>query len=394
MNILYVVHNLGHDVPESKSKVISGGCEAFTYQLSHSLSTEHTCYILYPDMKNSDVVYLHKIHKFRNELIEKITAISKYKKLSSFSELLDTYKIDVVHYQHLIHNPIEYTIIAKSKKIKQILTIHDYFFICQEHFLETDKYVTCNVPKQIEECIKCQEYKAGIKGEYVFLRREAMTHLLRTIDKIFVPSKSLRTDYFKIYPELNDKLEIAPIGISPTPSLDISKVEGLNIGIRSYFMHIKGVLRIMSVLKACEELLPDVKFHILTETLEDELKNYLSKFKNIETSPEKIGKINLAWLPTLGRETFSILASEFLFMGIPILSSSKGALKERLENLGFLYSENANTDEILLKIKELRDNPKSILEAHTKILEHRDDIPTLDFSVKFYNNQYKNLTSK
>ena len=146
MNILFIIHNLGTKVPESRSTLTEGGSEIFTYSIAHNMSKDHTCYILYPDLQQKGIKYLHKISFFRNEFVGEYKEENTFICADNFRSILKDFNIDLIHYQHIIYNSLEYAIIGNSLGIPQILSIHDYFYLCDEHFLENDKYVTCNVP--------------------------------------------------------------------------------------------------------------------------------------------------------------------------------------------------------------------------------------------------------
>ena len=391
MNILYVIHNIGQDVPESRSTVIAGGCENFTYQLAHRLSEDNTCYILYLDIVGKEKMFLHKIENFRNELVGTFEIHSKFQKANSFLQVLEKFKIDLIHYQHLINYPLGLVTIGRAKRIPQILNIHDYFYICEEYFLQSDKYMTCDIPTDIKKCGECLSNKLDVDPKHVVLRRSMMKDALSFFDRIYLSSKSVRSDYFKIFPECNDKFIVTPLGIKPIPLQSLPDTDTLNVGIPCYITFVKGMTRLFNVIRTCEKHLPKIKFHILCDQLDKPVAEYLSCFSNVDIDAENFSEVNLIWLPTIAKETFSLIVSENLFRGIPILAEDKGAFSERLKDVGFLYKRNSTSEDIVTHLKEIQDDMTVLSQAHEDIKNIRDDIPTLDYSVNFFKNQYEQL---
>lgn len=395
MNILYVVHNISPKVPESMSKVIEGGCEKFTYNLAHGLSLENTCYILYPDLKDTGKVYLHKISYLRNELVRTYEYTSKFHKIHDFGNILDELEIDLIHYQHLIHAPIEYPVIAKAKGIKQIVTAHDYYYICDEHFLENDRYVPCDVPKEIGRCIECLYNKAKVSAENVIKRRDIMTTIVSLMDAFVVPSKAVRSDYFKIYPEINDRMHIVPIGVKHINQEEVPQMEYLHIGLPGYLTYIKGWVYIINVIRMCEKFLPKVKFVIQCDTMSENQERLLKQFSNVYFNTNKFSNINLTWISSIAKETFSLIASESILRGIPILCAKRGALATRLdERHGYMYESDATSEEVVSLIKGIVDDMPSLNSKIANMSEVREGIPLIDTSISQYKSIYQNVLTK
>ena len=394
MNILYVIHNLGSEVPESMSTVTSGGSERFTYALAHRLSSEHTCYILYTNVLGPENMYLHKISNFRNECLKAYVYNTKFHKLANFRNILEEYQIDVVHYQHLIHAPVEYVLISKSMGVKSVLSVHDYYYVCDEHFLQNDKFCTCDLPTDLDHCVACLHHKSECAPRDVYNRREIMQELLQTVDKVVAPSKSVRSDYFKLFPHINDKLSVIPIGIQYPPYLGVRNMETLNIGIPNYITHIKGQIPMINVIRICEEELPDVKFHFLCEAMEPQQEKYLKQFSNVVLNPMGFKDVNLIWLPTIAKETFSLVASETMARGLPILCSRKGALGERLTDSYAYFVENPlDVESIVKQIMSINASKHELGTKSEYLIGVRDSIPSIDCTVLQYEGIYDKLAA-
>lgn len=398
MKILYVIHNISPDIPESKSTVLAGGCEKFTYSLGRGLCNEHDIYILYPDIRDKDKMYLHSIINFKNELVETIETKSRRGKMDAFARILDQYGIDLIHYQHLIHSPVEYSLIGKVKGIKQVLSLHDYYYVCEEHFLEGDKYVTCSLPTVIEECARCLQNKSQIAPRDTVKRRDVMTHVLKDMDVIVAPSKSVRTDYFKIYPEINEKLVMAPIGIEPPSPLPVIKQDGeLIIGVYNYLTYIKGWVPMINTMRILETLNPKIKFYFFCDDMLGNQSKLLSGFSNTVHLPGEADKtpVHLAWIPSIAKESFSLLVSEALGRGTPILGCNKGALESRLSNdIAYLYDDYMGPRVLAHFINDIFKNEEERIEKAKKLLEDDNKPPTIDFSVSQYKRIYTKLLTE
>jgi len=399
VNILFIIHNLGPQRPDSRSKVIEGGCEQFTYNMAHTLSMENTCYLLYPDVKDGAKLHLHRIKNFRNEHLEEWDATSNLKKLDLFSDLLKEKEIDVVHFQHVIYTPLEFVLIAKSMNIPTVLSIHDYYYICEEHFLENDKYVTCKLPTNLEECATCLHNKESIPKSTVYKRRELMKVFLSKIDLITAPSKSIRSDYFKIFPELNDKMKVIEIGIPETyptaDKKDIPQDGNVYIAVRSYFTMLKGSIYIKNTIKALERWYPEIKFVIQTTMLDKDNYLYLSKLSNVILDEERKITPHLVWIPSVAKESYSLIASETMRQGLPILCRNKGALGERVApEYNYLYKEHAHLDDIITCIINIAKDRETLSSNIDKAQENTDLARTVEFTANQFQHLYKKMLTK
>ena len=78
---------------------------------------------------NIEIIYINQNKSFTS--IPELTDEKKRSEINTiFRILLDSYKPDIVHFQHLKNLSLDLPSIAKEKGIPAILSIYDYFYLC------------------------------------------------------------------------------------------------------------------------------------------------------------------------------------------------------------------------------------------------------------------------
>ena len=159
MKILQVVHYFVLDG--------LGGSELYTHNLSSRLKKRHNVRlfftipadgnegevvrgdhngIAYWALKKQRLSYAHPCAD-RSKLVEK-----------AFAGVLEEFKPDVVHFQHLINLSFALPSLVKKHGIACCFTLHDYWFICPRTKLLTDDLKICSTrsPSSCRDCLRNQ----------------------------------------------------------------------------------------------------------------------------------------------------------------------------------------------------------------------------------------------
>lgn len=181
------------------------GSEIYTYHLSKELSKSHEVYIFcrVSDYSREEYTTDHYIYDGLNvftlnntfRYCDTFEKTYKNDVISGiFGNFLDHIRPDIVHFGHL--TCLSTTLIKETKKrnIPVVLTLHDYWLLCQRgQFLKRDLSLC---PEQKDhECVKCliEPYASfcGKKGRFIPL-------LKRNIGDFFGVSPWLKTIYQKL----------------------------------------------------------------------------------------------------------------------------------------------------------------------------------------------------
>jgi glycosyltransferase involved in cell wall biosynthesis len=219
--------------------------------------------------------------------------------------------------------------------------------------------------------------------------------MLNNVDAITFPTQGVKFDYYKTFPQFNDKMLIDyPMGIKPKHTPIIAEIDqGLRIGIMNFITYIKGWVPMVNVIRMCEDKRLPVKF-VFSAELDANQKEYLGACSNVEFG-KAYQNVNLVWMPTIAKETFSLVASESIKYGFPVMCRHYGAFAERLgTDVAYFYEEGSNVEGIFELIWNISQNLDLLSAKQEAAKKMSDDIPTLDYMVLKFESLYEKMLTK
>ncbi|GKT10727.1 glycosyltransferase [Desulforhabdus sp. TSK] len=290
----------------------------------------------------------------------------------AFAALVEIFAPDVVHFHNIMGLSVGLIQIAKLKKIRTILTLHDYWGVCHKNTLMKHDGSLCQEPSVCEDC------QAVISGQTwqgipTSMRRDYISQQIHLVDAIVSPSRYLADRYVKDGFD-GSKFEIIPYGIdtdrfAPAPgSSGNGKVRFSFVG---YLGRHKGVYTIL-------EALPLVEGNdrmVFTFIGEGDQKEHLQrevKLAGLSDCVRFRGKVQHSKVETVYRETdVLVLPSiwpdnhpvsiyEAMASGIPVIASRLGGIPELVTDgvTGHLF-EHGNACQLAQKMSEcLADRSK------------------------------------
>ena len=134
MRILQVSHDFlpGH----------RAGAEIYTYNLCRELAKRHEVHLLFTEHKPTmpqysvresvfgDLAYTEVINNHSQKRFEETYNNPRMDEI--FRLVLDSFKPDVIHFQHLLYHSTNYPLIAREAGIPSIMTLHDFWPICEQ----------------------------------------------------------------------------------------------------------------------------------------------------------------------------------------------------------------------------------------------------------------------
>ena len=271
----------------------------------------------------------------------------------AFAEALADFRPDLIHLQHLMGLPASLVTQARCQHIPLVLTLHDYWFICANAQLLTNyDQSLCQGPRRGGiNCARCALARVGVPFLWpaapmlapLFLkRRQLLRHVLTQVARIIAPSHFL------------EKLAAAwgaPAGrlIHIPNGIDVS-------GVRSRAPRRDGPMRFAYI----GGLAPQKGVHVLVEAFNDLDRNatleiygdptrfpdYGHRLRTMIRSPQIVfggwldrdgvwrvlSEIDALTVPSLWYENAPVVIQEAFAAGVPIITSSLGALAEWVQD--------------------------------------------------------------
>ncbi len=338
--ILYLLHTWG------------GGTEKHLRDLIHALSDMFVFYVL---QVTDERLLLFEIHRgFETEysypLSSPIGAYQfhhdEYEQI--LSEIIDRFEIDLIHVHHLIGHSFDVATVSHARGIPLLITVHDFYAVCPNINLLDCNLRLCMDEVYSAKCDLCLNLSKGLPAGFVSQWRAYFTHLFECCSCIIFPSDSAASILMRYYPDIrnnsiviehgsDDMLieEDIPATTSGNGLLHIGYIGGLGPN--------KG-REIFYSLASSKELFGRVKWSIFGVTDLHNQPGYYpeynltihGQYKDFDELRRLVWEegVDLIIFPAVWPETFSYTLSEAWALGLPVLVSGLGALKNRVERHG------------------------------------------------------------
>jgi glycosyltransferase involved in cell wall biosynthesis len=398
-----------------------GGVENYTADLAGSLrDAGHSVTVICAERRD-DLPDRHVIED-EVEGVSVFRVVNVFKHLRSFSEifadpdieavfegLLDRIAPDVVHFNHLISLSARLPQIAAARGLPSLITLHDFWFICPRITLRDWQKQQCAGPCQGGDCLRCIStgtwwqqartltistlrriipYKVRVAlrnlldpGDYfmpdLHPTQEALDrryHLYReaclTAHQVLVPSHFVKDVFIRNgYPA--EIFQVVPLGLEPPGEIARTKSPSkvLRVALIASLIPWKGVDALLRAFRAVDA--PNL--HLSLYGRADIAPAYVRRLRRIAAGDTRITFegtfvpdqkdavyriVDLLVIPSLGYESFSLVAREALLRGTPVVASANGALPEIVsdgEN-GFLF-EPGNVEALASILRRVAASP-------------------------------------
>ena len=362
-NILYVIHS-----------GTEGGTFLTNKDLMKNVSRYNNVFLL-----SAEPDYL-RLFRYADDNLTLIKEYARFKEWSIkyfhdswlsyiYFDILNNFKIDLVHIRHLLNHSFDLPQIAKKLDIPVILSFHDFYFICPFYILldENKHYCKGICNNNNMNCYNPLRALNDINSkEFISTWRREVSHLFRYVDFFVTTSNIVKELFLSIYPDMNKKLfKVIEHGRDfPKLSETYFEVPSNNQPIKilcpsNHLNLMKGSEVIKKIKK--EDKNNRIEFHFLG-TCYDNLEEYgidHGRYKRddfykkvMEIKPSFVGIFSI-W-----PETFCHTITEAWSCGLPVIGSNIGVIEDRIEK-----EEGGWIIDI--------DNPK---KSYEKILEISEDV--------------------
>lgn len=391
-----------------------GGVEVYQDLIRESISERYDIYFYVPDRsyllgqryRLLDSNYLEiEAFSLSGPLDQNLLTCELRERL--FSKILVRHDIHLVHFQHLIGHSPSLPFISKALGIPNIISIHDFYSVCQSFNLigYTGEY--CEVEKRsLASCDVCLNATnrggSGSQG----IRRAFFGRMLGQADFIHANSDTTARIIRTVYPIKSLEKKITTFGIpinSETAavrnldSLDDGNIRNVNAVILGNFTKIKGADVLIHAFNQMRD--EPIIFHIFgnIEPPYDQILISLN-MKNIKiygsytpgTLQNKLAEMDLALFMSIWPETYCITLSEAWQAGVVPIVSNIGALGERVidDVNGFKVAAGQPGDLVLL-LRELISEPDRIARVRNSI--RGNEFTTIPQHKDWLDSIYSNL---
>ena len=393
--ILMVTHNLygeGH----------WGGVEVYQDWIRSSLSDEYEFWFYSPvpetqakvcTLRNSK---LEIVEYIEFDAVNENTILSCDQRELAFSKLILEHEIVAVHFQHLLDHVPSLPLIAKALGVPTMISLHDYYSLCNKFTLidSTGRY--CGVENQSESgCDICLRKSHQANSGSQTIRRSFYRRVLENITVLHANTQGVIERYQSVYESLkqHDGIEVMGVPIRGGVSKQAQKPKATNrlqVAVVGNFTLFKGADILIPVFQ--DLAAAQIDFHIIGRVdseYEEAINNGNSKNVTVHGAYEPndlqaiLQNMSVSLHLSIWPETYCLTLSEAWRARLIPIVSDIGALGERVQDgengfkfplnnigklvdsLNYLASSQDNID----RMREKLDFEEVVFEAdHDKFL--------------------------
>ena len=393
MRILIVVHDfLDTNV---------AGSELYTYYLSSEIQNRHEVGLFYYRPQHR-IVAEPVITEERYENIPAYVVEIEAKGLVGripyeyssitydrlFLQVVERFKPDVVHFQHVLFYSMNFPHIVKGLGIPVIYTLHDYYLICPKfHMIRDDNTVCAGIDRM--KCARCCsvtpwsrffDIKSACKNLKIFWhilykRPDCVKKLIDNVDLFISPSEFLRQMLIR-HGIPKDKIITSANGMN----FDIVTRKVVpKAGGKLVFGYIGShtVVKGLPVLIEAFNGIPDAELRIYGSggeqlfgpLVQNDAIRFMGRVGDAEKQSAFEGMDTLI-VPSIVYENAPLTINEAFMFKVPVITSNIGGMAENVaDGMNGLHFKVGNAVDLRKKIRFLIDNPSELERLRSNIPE-------------------------
>lgn len=348
-----------------------GGTEVYALNLARGLSARHEVAVFYRDDGDGT--------RFREEQVQRdgftvwrVGRAFRAEKASpaalffdtfynpeveqSFQRFVEAFKPDLIHFQHLML--LSYRLPALSRSIPQLLTLHDYWFLCANSQLIWPDAQLCRGKALGMNCARCATARIGSPllnvGRPAFaalfqLRDALVRRAALRIGRFISPSHFLKQQYVQAgfpaqpFAVLENGVDVARLRSFPRVPASDGRLRVTYLGALAWQ---KGVHVLVEAARELDPQRVAVRVYGNPDTFPDysaRLRALANPQTTIFEGPvpnAEVGRVlaqtDVLAVPSLWYENSPVVIQEAHAVGVPLLASDTGALPEKVGRGGSL----------------------------------------------------------
>jgi GT2 family glycosyltransferase len=236
---------------------------------------------------------------------------------ADFARLLDDVRPRLLHVHHLAGHAASLVGLAARRRIPILFQLQDWWQPCARVNLLDAWGRLCSGPGLGKCAACCPLTRLPLLNRPLYAWRfAAMKGVLRKADAFVMGSRFIHQSYLELgYLRPEDKVFVIPYGVELAPRLPRERGRPLRFGAIGSSLPHKGI----HVAKAAFAGIDPAKAKLAVwgdPPFEEERK------------PEIFSEIDILVVPSLGLESFGLVAREAMHHGVPVLAADRGALPE------------------------------------------------------------------
>ncbi|MCB0954929.1 MAG: glycosyltransferase [Ilumatobacter sp.] len=322
----------------------------WTRHLVHELRTRHSVWVYArtgdpgraereqwdePDgttgVRRVNVLDVDPLHRFADHRHPGIDAL--------FAAYLDEVQPDVVHLEHTIGLSATMVHAARARGIPVVLSLYDYWLVCQRAFLLRHDGSTCAGPDRADDCVACVEGPATMPLAPRLLLHDAriaqMRGLLDAASIVTACSQSLQQSISRLLALPPGAVRHVELGVPP---LAAPVVHRPSTRVRVAYLGVIAAHKGVHTLARAAALLGDldVEVRLHGAPMADNVAEVRAVCDRIVVEPSYsrdelpaiLARTDIVVLPSLAAETFSFAVREAARADVAVIASRVGALPE------------------------------------------------------------------
>jgi GT2 family glycosyltransferase/glycosyltransferase involved in cell wall biosynthesis/polysaccharide pyruvyl transferase WcaK-like protein len=327
-------------------------------------------------------------------------------RLAAIREICVDYTVALAHVRHLLASGPELLGALRKLEIPIVFSFHDFYTICPTIQLldETWTYCAGRCTPGAGDCPLPGNWfrppLPWLKHRYVHEHQRRMTKALPLSDAFVTTSEASRDLIIKHFPALNDERFTVIEHGRDLPRLELARApvpgEPLRAIMFGALSPAKGLKLILELLEKNQQAGRPIELHILGQKPANfepaQLGGiYHGTYERGELS-KRISAIgpNVSLVPSLWPETYCHVLTESWAMGLPVLASDIGTLRDRvLAHGGGWLLPVGDSERWFAKLRQLTDNRQSYEVALGEV--RRMELPDVAWMARQYEAIYEPL---
>jgi glycosyltransferase involved in cell wall biosynthesis/GT2 family glycosyltransferase len=250
--------------------------------------------------------------------------------MAALVSLLRALAVERLHFHHVHALPRSVLELPGAVGVPYDCTLHDYYAICPQYHLVTEKGDYCGEP-DARGCAACLARRPGQWGLDITEWRAAFGTLLRAADRVIAPSRGVEQRIARYFPGL--RVTVTP---HPEPAPGATR-RVVRVAVLGNLTPEKGLHAVVACARDAKARNLPLAFRVVGSTtlsIPQWPEAPLSIHGQYEESDLQAlieaERPDVIWFPAQVPETYSYTLSVAMLSEIPVVASALGALPERL----------------------------------------------------------------
>ncbi|MDD5529888.1 MAG: glycosyltransferase [bacterium] len=405
LKILQIAHNF---LPYS-----CGGTELYTMYLAQGLKNKgHDVYVFYPHYSPDKQMYSIEEKEYRGLKLAEVNIkpqnlienVNNETSKEIFRNYIKRHNFDIIHFQHIEKALSSSLLETASAVAPTILTLHGFWFICEQDLLCNSDGSACSGPDTIDKCIKCcygnteimEQEEINRLRNYFAYRKDCLIRMIKYPDLVMAVSKFCKSK-FREY-DINKKISVARIGILK----DFTPINGIpRKDKRIVFSYLgsliprKGCHILLEAWESIKNINSELNIYGIPADTEysARMMEKISKLNNVsykgsyvtDDLPDIFSQSDVVIAPSVG-ENYPTVIRESFHAKVPVIASKIAGVPEIVKDgVNGLIFEPGNIENLRSKIIQIIEAPLLISKFKKNIKPVRvlrEDIERLEKTYK------------